>query len=63
MQLPASAACDMQQVQCSCASSMPDHLGKKALIRASRMRKILSIASCTLSRNRDSRGGEEIQQQ
>ena len=57
MQLHASAACDMQHVQCSCASSVPDHLGEQALIRASRMRKILPIASCTLSRNGDSGGG------
>jgi hypothetical protein len=58
MQLLASAACDMQHVQCSCASSVPDHLGEQALIRASRMRKILPIAPCTLPRNGDSGGGK-----
>ena len=60
MQLHASAACDMQHVQCSCTSSVPDHLGEQALIRASRMHKILPIASCALSRIDDSGGGKMI---
>jgi len=53
---------DMQQVQHSCASSVPDHLGELTLVRAAQVRKILPIASQALSRNRDSRGGGDVHQ-